>query len=407
MKIMSISINNFRVIDSIRFKPKNINIIVGKNNTGKTSILEAISFAHSDYIIDKRYKSSPNSILNYYDKKGKIYLSENINPDSNNRTVSISFGMPEKEKLTLKILKDIIKIKFKEYIDIKDKNFYEKLNILNSDNITSILNEYEDNITDCIEVRRQRKVSILCGNNYHDLILELVDKIIDSINKNAGTIKDLELIKSFITSNMDYMLKYSDNKKNKDINVIFIENPLEILNSYSNKNINGKNLDETTALEIEKIIKDDNLVPDLIRFNFNKLVLKGVASDVSIDSMGDGFKALTGILLNLYKHPENSVILLEEPGVYMHPCYINEIVSNIVKISKLRNIQFFISTQSMDFIQSFLESERFSDEENDYIQKELLILKLNKIKDSIDYYEYDYSSAINSIQNLYLDLRGI
>ena len=37
MKIKEITINNFKGIDNLNIKPKMINLIVGKNNTGEIS----------------------------------------------------------------------------------------------------------------------------------------------------------------------------------------------------------------------------------------------------------------------------------------------------------------------------------------------------------------------------------
>ena len=43
MKIISMSINNFRGLENVSFEPdKDVNIIVGPNAIGKTTILEAI-----------------------------------------------------------------------------------------------------------------------------------------------------------------------------------------------------------------------------------------------------------------------------------------------------------------------------------------------------------------------------
>jgi Predicted ATP-dependent endonuclease of the OLD family len=51
MKVNEISIENFKGIDSLKFQPRLLNVIVGRNNTGKTSILEAMALVlNSDFI---------------------------------------------------------------------------------------------------------------------------------------------------------------------------------------------------------------------------------------------------------------------------------------------------------------------------------------------------------------------
>ena len=42
MQIKELKIENFKGISYLKFSPKKINLIVGRNNTGKTSVLEAI-----------------------------------------------------------------------------------------------------------------------------------------------------------------------------------------------------------------------------------------------------------------------------------------------------------------------------------------------------------------------------
>ncbi|WP_337860657.1 AAA family ATPase [Ferroplasma sp.] len=77
MNISKISISGFKALQDINFNPDKIHVIIGKNNTGKTSLLEAISFTFNNDIL-KEYDSedmSPSVIINYYlNNKGKISL---------------------------------------------------------------------------------------------------------------------------------------------------------------------------------------------------------------------------------------------------------------------------------------------------------------------------------------------
>mgnify|MGYP001770769101 FL=1 len=40
--IMKLTVSGFKVLDYVEINPRLLNIIVGRNNTGKTSILEAL-----------------------------------------------------------------------------------------------------------------------------------------------------------------------------------------------------------------------------------------------------------------------------------------------------------------------------------------------------------------------------
>ena len=45
MKINKIEIDGFKGIGELAIEPKNFNVIIGKNNTSKSSLLEAIAYA--------------------------------------------------------------------------------------------------------------------------------------------------------------------------------------------------------------------------------------------------------------------------------------------------------------------------------------------------------------------------
>ena len=76
MKISKIEISGFKGIPDLAIYPKQINILVGKNNTGKTSILEAISstFEVSLLEIQMRYGPHLSSLINVSKKESKIVV---------------------------------------------------------------------------------------------------------------------------------------------------------------------------------------------------------------------------------------------------------------------------------------------------------------------------------------------
>ena len=43
LKVYSVSIKNYRAIENLEFSPNSINVFVGPNNCGKSSVLEAIA----------------------------------------------------------------------------------------------------------------------------------------------------------------------------------------------------------------------------------------------------------------------------------------------------------------------------------------------------------------------------
>src|SRR3989344_8709689 len=72
MFIKNLEINNFKGISDLSFSPTKINVIVGKNNTGKTSILSAIDLLFHNGHIRKR---NMQSFFNIYSKEKVIKIS--------------------------------------------------------------------------------------------------------------------------------------------------------------------------------------------------------------------------------------------------------------------------------------------------------------------------------------------
>ena len=100
MKINEVKISNFKGIDSLNFSPKMINVIVGRNNAGKTSILEAVNTVLSPSFIERNYPRDPASVIHYLSFESDVSLS--VSNERNRRlTVRMSRLSPEEviEKL--------------------------------------------------------------------------------------------------------------------------------------------------------------------------------------------------------------------------------------------------------------------------------------------------------------------
>ena len=183
--------------------------------------------------------------------------------------------------------------------------------------------------------------------------------------------------------------------------------------------INTNNIDlgqfynesETVAIEIQEIIKNENLLANLERFTFRSFVfnLEGVRQEIPLELMGDGFKDFIYIisrLLQCTKSKIKPVILIEEPEMHMHPGYIIEFVRYLINFSINNNLQFFITTQSEDLINSFL-SEEIDKKLQNALKKELKIIRLTNADGANIIDTINYEDALENINTLYLDLRGI
>lgn len=101
-------------------------------------------------------------------------------------------------------------------------------------------------------------------------------------------------------------------------------------------------------LDTELLTKLDGLDPN----QFNRPIFTNAAGNkVTIDQLSDGEKQLYGRVISLMiLDPNNSVILIDEPEIALHPSWQQQIMSVYSKIGK--NNQFIVATHSPQIIAS-------------------------------------------------------
>ena len=75
MNITQIEVNNFKVFENFTFKPKMLNVITGRNNTGKTTLLEAISITFNHETVLSKYRNFPGYLIREQSIEGFIKLT--------------------------------------------------------------------------------------------------------------------------------------------------------------------------------------------------------------------------------------------------------------------------------------------------------------------------------------------
>ncbi len=408
--INRITIKNFKGINSLKFAPKKFNIIVGGNNTGKTSIIEAISICMNPYLLYNLSRNKyQNSVINYLSDKSTIKIDI-----ENNKVMKLSFSKSTPDQI-LNLLKNDLSELFNRKDEVCvgiDKNVAIEKIIKGLDK-NKIYQASLDSII--VLVNYSDHQIILAGESYRDLLTYSLSKLYDIyISKNAKDsimhTSNGDILENEYMMKHEYMITMLSNhhelsRKNslikyKKDNVTFIKNAL---NSMEHINKNQK-----LALQLENIIKHDNIISNLKGFNFDSLVLDTEDGDkeIPIESMGDGFKSLIYIFTELYEN-ESNIILIEEPENYMHPGYIRELIHYIISIANNSEIQLFIITHSKDFLYMLTSDNALAENDIEFLKKELLILQLSRFKDDIILSNLDYNDAVSDMEDLLLDLRGI
>lgn len=399
LPINSITIQNYRPLgDIILDKITPITVFVGRNNTGKSAILEAIALASTaiygwydslgkdiiEPIIEKRggVKHANMMIkLNEHDVKiniegkymdGILTLSKNIDSLSDENSSNLALDIKNdidriytrhgRRRRTLRTTNGMRE----EYVE--DKEMLDNLNLL------------KDNIWNYFEIFIEYKDKLSLETTYAALLSENYQKTLYSIT--SGRIIGITNI-------------YRSPKKEKSNTIFLLTTSLEYLRELQRRlAINGE------LLNVINVIRNKILYFEDIRQIDNDylIFLKGINRPFPISSMGDGFKAQLSIISALATVKEG-VVIMEEPEIRLHPGYMSSVATEIVNTSSLGNIQYFISTHSLEFL-NFLLREN---------EKLINVVRMYRddISGEIDYEILTGKVAIEELDRLKLDLRGV
>lgn len=407
MEIKSVKIANYRSIKEViipfkRIDDKACNILLGKNESGKSNILKALSLVDpnykADYTIDcnKDSKKENESIFiiiefTFNGQFWKKHISDKLNIDAvlieitkieryveidNNNTRHDYFRVFLKEHLN-----------FSKYVyDEKNKilkieDLYSGEEIVTEENIQALLPQYK--------ILKKEKLEAIIEEVFFDSFEQNIPKII------------------YWESSSEYLINEPINltqfKENYSISV-----PLK--NIFHIADINDENIKH----RIEHIIKDDEERGDLSqtlseeitkyvnevwpehKINIKVSIESNLQCIVNVedkdhnrpkykmDQRSDGFKQFISILLNLSAENKasilkNRLILLDEPEVHLHPSGIKYLKDELLKISK--NNSLVISTHSTYMIDKLNLHRHFS------VRKDKSLTILNQIEDNNPYEE--------------------
>ena len=410
--IKEVKISNYKGLEEIQFPCGSVNILVGPNNTGKSSILESIFMSIS-------------SLNNFEDTLqtglGDIFDLEMIDVKH--------FIHHEKEKSTIELeLKDNNKLELN--ITYSNRGYPPEfadyfLNFINENSMNkgSNINNYRIispqiyNIHREIEIFQQTfseidKADFKRKSELEKTLNVMYDKINSEIQNYKQKVFDSD--KMFLTSKFNNNLIAIHVTMDDYIGEIPVHNSkiptdYKIPLIFSNPNekyfdLQGLHKDLVKTRKLKEVLDFlKNRIPyfEDIRQVDNELLilLENQKESLPISYMGDGFKALLKLSF-MAPLVKNGVLLFEEPETAMHPYYLDILAKEIVVNSE--NSQFFISTHSSELIERILEKA----EKLDKIES-VRILRLRRLSEG--YIEREILSgreAKEEIESINTDLRG-
>jgi AAA15 family ATPase/GTPase len=391
--IEDFSIKNFRIIRELKYSPKQINIITGRNNTGKSALLSAIAINATGYI-DWEFKDweidKPIDLITSGEEIANICSNYNeVSVYSSIETLQ-RVSSNDKEQIYTTIYNDVknsLKMGFLKNI-FNDQEFQtEFFNLFFKHYDTLIISSKLGLVI--FPYFKKKGNSKLFKNELKPLILQYgksqYDKLQESEKRDFKQ-SDLFSIPTF----------FQQNKKDGDEVSISV---------YTMTHADKTSFEETTEeglIILEDFIKQHDLVKNLKRLSNKNVVyqIEGKLTTIPINSHGDGFISLLNVIRYFMKS-RDGILLIEEPENHLHPKYINVFIENLFLYSEKLNIQVFISTHSYDLIQSAL---KYAQSNN---QKELLLIsKMTSNGEIIEKIDYNVDDGLKIIDEMFLDLRG-
>lgn len=209
--------------------------------------------------------------------------------------------------------------------------------------------------------------------------------VYDSLDNWLNIIKinyDIDLLGvsyyAFLDNNLKLQMKLDNNFFPPDYSA-------EYLASFSNYDTLKNNLakilvNNNSKKLLNKYLKefDDNIEDIMFIGNIISVSYKYLSNAVNIKSMGKGFYTYLTILSAVLSG--SKIIIIDEIENGIHFSLMKKLIDNIINISEEKDIQFFISTHSKEFLEIF----------NNQIQKTDMNIKLYNI--------YDKDKIINAIE---------
>ncbi len=306
----SLKIQNFKAIENLEIPELGqINLITGKNNTCKTSVLEAVSILVSGFDLEwvEKLLKDRNELKINEDTQGINYIASIISFFKDN---------------VVRLHKDTL---------IGDNSFYLKYNIeyltldsqkiLRTEDLRSPLP-----LTSVFGVRNANSNVVFNIKNFDQLlILDYFSKIIGKANFEFV---NSSLVNDEINAKLWDKLVFSDKKEYIYDALRLIENNIVQID-FVGGNGNGKN--RKALVNIKD--KDRN----------KSVVLK---------SMGDGINRILTIVLSMV-NAENGYLFIDEIENGLHYSVQVQLWETIYFLAKRLNVQVFATTHSSDAVAAF------------------------------------------------------
>ena len=371
MKLKQIKIKNFRgYLDNI-FDVNNLSVIIGENDVGKSTIIDALDIFFNDLkpdFNDLNVYRDINSNIVEISCSFEIEKNKDIILDSSSKTTLEEEYLLNKDNL-LEISKiyDFSSTKIKESVRIiakHPKNFEKSLITLKITELKKIVKELKLDVED-IDKRVKKDIRRIIFENTR---LDFDEEYIIETSIKDTDIQDIyEKIKNELPVYLPFRADRTNTDKDKEVNdttkaitktaVSALENKFNDIKEDIKSQIQEladntlkklKNFDKNIAKDLKANI-DTKSLETLFSFTFN------CEDGISFNKRGSGVKRL--MLLSFFlaeKERENNnkniIYAIEEPETSQHPNFQIMLINSLKELACSDNHQVILTTHTPEIV---------------------------------------------------------
>ncbi|RGK82685.1 AAA family ATPase [Dorea formicigenerans] len=343
--INSIEINQFRGIRQLTISNfSKINLIVGDNNSGKTTFLEAVQLLFA--------KSQLSSVKNIIKQRTVLNVSEssfytsfikmfNVNQESElldfdiyavSNNGPIRFEMRGRERT----------ISGEEALQMSTMSLGQKAH-------------YKKESTVIPETAKLFSGSIISQNGKKPIEKDIHFTSLDNVSVGPVIKREVQYIPSFGHLRYDLLKNFVDNPEYKKL-------AISILKQFDDSIVDICYTKADDGCFLESIITADGI-------------------NMPFSVYGDGVKKILYILNKLFDATD-SILLIDEIETGLHKKYYDRLFPVVFELAKKLNVQLFIATHSMEAIDAILSYGNYENDSND--TEPIRVITLKKVYSNDD-----------------------
>lgn len=395
-RLEHVAVEGFKGVERVEFDPGMVNVVTGRNNSGKTSLLEAIDVA-CDPTHVQQFGGTHTSLIRESWSSACVELTT---ADERRRlTLSVPDG-PEAERVLWAEFEDRlseVRDRTREQVGTEEATARSVTN--------TVVSEYAGRID-----ARRHVLLVSVGDEtvpyvwYSDRLsdalmeagLELHERLADDATAaderrppvGNGPVFSAGLASRFRGDEPAPFVRVS----------VFDLSELDELAPDIEEEEHALRRDDLGDYLEERV------VDELKSFDFDYLVFaeNGDKRSVPFEFMGEGFRSLTRLLWELFAADLPDVVLLEEPETHMHPGYVKQLTRFLIELARDEGVQLFVTTHNHDFLNDFFDPA-LPDEEREFLETEFRLIQMQDGYAGVR----SYDEAEHSLKELQSDLRGI